>query len=47
MMPGGLPIVGMIQAFAMSRNVLSSFAAFETESPHGGLERAVLAKAIL
>jgi AhpD family alkylhydroperoxidase len=43
----GLPIAEMIQAFAMNRNVLSAFAAFDSIYPHGNLERGILEKVIL
>lgn len=43
----GLPIAEMVQAFAINRNVLSSFAAFDSIYPHGNLERGILEKVIL
>ena len=43
----GLPIAEMIQAFAMNRNVLRSFAGFDEIYPHGNLERGILEKVIL
>jgi len=43
----GLPVPEMIQAFAMSENVLRAFAAFESVYPHGNLERGILEKVIL
>ena len=43
----GRPVAEMIQAFAMSENVLRAFAAFESVYPHGNLERGILEKVIL
>lgn len=43
----GLPIVEMLQAFAMDRNVLAAFAGFDAIYPNGLLERGVLEKVIL
>jgi AhpD family alkylhydroperoxidase len=43
----GLPIMEMIQAFAMNENVLRAFAGFETIYPNGNLERSVLEQVIL
>ena len=43
----GLPVAEMIQAFAMSENVLRAFAAFESVYPRGNLERGILEKVIL
>jgi AhpD family alkylhydroperoxidase len=43
----GLPILEMIQAFAMNENVLRAFAGFETIYPKGNLERGILEKVIL
>ena len=43
----GMPIAEMIQAFAMNKNVLSSFAGFDAIYPHGQLERGILEKVIL
>jgi len=43
----GLPVAEMIQAIAMSENVLRAFAAFESVYPHGNLERGILEKVIL
>src|SRR6476646_5504876 len=43
----GLPVAEMIQAFAMSENVLRAFAAFESIYPGGNLERGILEKVIL
>ncbi len=43
----GLPVLEMIQAFAMNENVLQAFAGFESIYPHGNLERSILEKVIL
>ena len=43
----GMPIAEMIQAFAMNKNVLESFAGFDALYPHGNLERTILEKVIL
>lgn len=43
----GLPVAEMLQALAMNRNVLATFAGFEAIYPHGNLERGILEKVIL
>ncbi len=43
----GLPVLEMIQAFAMNENVLRAFGAFESIYPGGNLERGILERVIL
>src|SRR6185369_1820974 len=43
----GLPVLEMIQAFAMNEKVLRAFAGFESIYPGGDLERGILEKVIL